>query len=206
MEEELVKMLLAVALGGVIGFERELHEKAAGVRTIILITLASTLFTLTSIEIAGNADPGRVAAQIVTGVGFLGGGVILKERGSVVGITTAATIWMAAAIGGAIGIGEYAVASATTAVAFVVLLALPALARHIATLSSQRYRVTCAGAGSPLDDVGGLFVEAGLKVRRIVQTKAERRSRIEVNASGRPRAHQAARQALFESDFVEDFR
>ncbi|MEE3250647.1 MAG: MgtC/SapB family protein, partial [Actinomycetota bacterium] len=72
MEEELVKMLLAVALGGVIGFERELHEKAAGVRTIILITLASTLFTLTSIEIAGNADPGRVAAQIVTGVGFLG--------------------------------------------------------------------------------------------------------------------------------------
>ena len=104
MEEELVKMLLAVALGGVIGFERELHEKAAGVRTIILITLASTLFTLTSIEIAGNADPGRVAAQIVTGVGFLGGGVILKERGSVVGITTAATIWMAAAIGVAIGI------------------------------------------------------------------------------------------------------
>ncbi len=78
MEEELVKMLLAVALGGAIGFERELREKAAGIRTIILITLASTLFTLTSIEIAGDADPGRVAAQIVTGVGFLGGGVILK--------------------------------------------------------------------------------------------------------------------------------
>ena len=206
MEEELVKMVLAVALGGVIGFERELHEKAAGVRTIILITLASTLFTLTSIEIAGNADPGRVAAQIVTGVGFLGGGVILKERGSVVGITTAATIWMAAAIGVAVGIGEYAVASATTAVAFLVLLALPALERHIATLSSQRYRVTCAGDGSHLDDVGGLFVEAGLKVRRIVQTKAERRSRIEVSASGRPSTHQAVRRALFESDFVEDFR
>ena len=199
MEEELVKMVLAVALGGVIGFERELHEKAAGVRTIILITLASTLFTLTSIEIAGNADPGRVAAQIVTGVGFLGGGVILKERGSVVGITTAATIWMAAAIGVAVGIGEYAVA-------FLVLLALPALERHIATLSSQRYRVTCAGDGSHLDDLRVLFIEAGLKVRRIVQTKAERRSRIEVSASGRPSTHQAVRRALFESDFVEDFR
>ncbi|HJL75903.1 MAG TPA: MgtC/SapB family protein [Acidimicrobiales bacterium] len=206
MEEELVKMLLAVALGGAIGFERELREKAAGIRTIILITLASTLFTLTSIEIAGDADPGRVAAQIVTGVGFLGGGVILKERGSIVGITTAATIWMAAAVGVAIGIGEYAVATATTAVAFSVLLALPLLERRIATLSSQRYRITCSGEGSHRDEVRTLFTDSGLKVRRIVQTKSDRQSRIEVDASGRPTSHQAVRLVLFKTDFIKDFR
>jgi putative Mg2+ transporter-C (MgtC) family protein len=206
MEDELVKMFLAVALGGIIGFERELREKAAGIRTIILITLASTLFTLTSIEIAGDADPGRVAAQIVTGVGFLGGGVILKERGSIVGITTAATIWMAAAVGVAVGIGEYAVATATTIVAFVVLLALPMLERRIATLSSQRYQITCSGEGSRRDEVNTLFIDSGLKVRRIIQTKSDRRSRIDVDASGRPQSHQAARLALFETDFVEDFR
>lgn len=103
-----VKLLVATALGGLVGFEREAHERPAGLRTHILVCLGSTLFTLASFTIADDNprnDPARLAAQIVTGIGFLGAGTIL-HRGSVVrGLTTAASIWSVAAIGIAIAIG-----------------------------------------------------------------------------------------------------
>ena len=109
-----IKLLLSVLVGGIVGAEREYRDKAAGFRTILLITLGATLFTIISEELAGSAnDPGRVAAGIVAGVGFLGGGVIFKHHGNVSGITTAATVWVAAALGMGIGAGEYAASLAT---------------------------------------------------------------------------------------------
>jgi putative Mg2+ transporter-C (MgtC) family protein len=119
------RMFLAAVLGGIIGFERELRQKEAGLRTNILITMGSALFTIMSIEISQpDADPARIAAQIVTGIGFLGGGAILHTKGSIHGLTTAATIWMNAAIGVAAGAGRYVLAIVATAVTLVTLVAL----------------------------------------------------------------------------------
>jgi len=102
--------LVSILCGGLIGIERERSEKPAGMRTLILICLGSAIFTQASILIAlGGGDRGRIAAQIVTGIGFLGAGAIIRERGTVIGVTTGATIWATAAVGVVIGTG-YAVA------------------------------------------------------------------------------------------------
>jgi len=102
--EMFLQLSLATLFGGAIGLERELGGKPAGLRTNILICIGSVLYTKLSITMAGgNADPTRIAAQIVTGVGFIGAGTILHARGAVVGLTSAATIWVVAAIGVALG-------------------------------------------------------------------------------------------------------
>jgi putative Mg2+ transporter-C (MgtC) family protein len=120
----MLRLLLAGGLGSVLGLERELRRSPAGLRTHILIALGAALFTLVSIEIAGGT-PDRIAAQVVTGVGFLGGGAILRSGKSVHGLTTAATIWVNAAIGMAAGAGQFAVATAATVVTLFVLAVLP---------------------------------------------------------------------------------
>lgn len=110
---DLAKMVLAIILGFIIGFQRELRHKPAGITTITLVTLASTLVMIISqkLHLASQAqvggDPARLAAAILTGVGFLGAGVIIQTRKSVHGITTAATIWLMAAVGLGIGLGYF---------------------------------------------------------------------------------------------------
>jgi putative Mg2+ transporter-C (MgtC) family protein len=106
------RLLLAALLGGVVGLERELRRKAAGLRTNMLICLGSALFTLLSEEIAKRfgGDGARVASQLIPGIGFIGAGAILRERGSVVGLTTAATIFVVASVGMATGAGLYVTA------------------------------------------------------------------------------------------------
>jgi putative Mg2+ transporter-C (MgtC) family protein len=126
-DAELVqRLLLAALLGGLLGFERELRQKSAGLRTNTLIAIGSALFTLMSYELAdaAGADPSRVAAQIVTGIGFLGAGAIMRTDGGVYGLTTAATIWVNAAVGVAAGGGEYHLAFIATGVTLGVLLLL----------------------------------------------------------------------------------
>ncbi len=121
-----VRLLVAAGLGAAIGFEREYRRKPAGLRTNILIAVGSALFTMLSVSIAGSGGSAdRIAAQIVTGIGFLGGGAILRYRSSVHGLTTAATIWVNAAIGMAAGLGQFALATAATALTLVVLAVLP---------------------------------------------------------------------------------
>src|SRR5256714_7755910 len=116
---------LATVLGGAIGLERELGGKPAGLRTNILICIGSVLYTHLSIAMVGAAtDPTRVAGQIVTGVGFIGAGTILHARGAVVGLTSAATIWVVAAIGVALGSGYYLHGILTTLLVRVVLAGL----------------------------------------------------------------------------------
>lgn len=134
-----IKLGLAVACGAAIGIERELHDKPAGLRTNMLICVGSTLITMVSIHVAltyaerqiNIADPGRIAAQIVSGIGFLGAGTIIQARGSVHGLTTAATMWVLAGIGLAIGSGVYAFAIAGTAVLLITLSGLGWLEGHL---------------------------------------------------------------------------
>ena len=120
------RLLLAAGLGAAIGLEREYRRKPAGLRTNILIAIGSALFTILSLSMTdGTADHSRVAGQIVTGIGFLGGGAILRNRDTVHGMTTAATIWVNAAIGVAADTGQYVIATVTTVLTMVVLVVLP---------------------------------------------------------------------------------
>jgi putative Mg2+ transporter-C (MgtC) family protein len=119
------RLLLAAVLGGALGFEREIRQKSAGLRTNMLIAIGSALFTLMSLDLADRSgDPGRIAAQIVTGIGFLGAGAIMRTNGDVHGLTTAATIWVNAAVGMAAGSGQYLMATVATAITLVVLALL----------------------------------------------------------------------------------
>ncbi len=115
---------MACALGGLIGFIREKEKKVAGLRTHMLVCLGACLFTLLSIYMSYNfagVDAGRIAANVVTGIGFLGAGAIIREGGSVRGITTAASIWTVAAIGLATGAGYYLAAVSATVLAMLIL-------------------------------------------------------------------------------------
>lgn len=126
-DAELIRRLLTAALlGAFLGFEREVRQKSAGLRTNILIAVGSALFTLMSFEMAEaeGADTSRVAAQIVTGIGFLGAGAIMRTGSGVQGLTTAATVWVNAAVGVAAGGGEYHLAFIATAVTLAALLVL----------------------------------------------------------------------------------
>ena len=121
------RLMLAAVLGGALGFEREWRQKTAGLRTNILIAIGSALFTLMSFELAADgpgADPARIAAQIVTGIGFLGAGAIIRTDSGIYGLTTAATIWVNAAVGVAAGGGESHLAIMATMVTIAVLLVL----------------------------------------------------------------------------------
>lgn len=130
--DTLWRLLLALACGAAIGLERELSGKPAGLRTNMLICVGAELFTELSILIAGEvvphdrimSDPARLAAQIVSGIGFLGAGTILVMRGNVVGLTTAATIWVVAAIGVAVGVDAHVEAVGATVLVVIVLFAL----------------------------------------------------------------------------------
>jgi putative Mg2+ transporter-C (MgtC) family protein len=124
-QSELIKrLLLAGAIGGLLGAERELRRKPAGFRTNILIGLGCAIFTIVSISIS-SASPDRIAAQIVTGVGFLGAGAIMREQsGGVHGVTTAATVWVNASLGMAAGAGQYTLAMIGGAVTLAVLAIL----------------------------------------------------------------------------------
>jgi len=121
--EMVLRLLLATALGAIIGYQRERAGKSAGLRTHILICAGAALFTVASLYGFGAvADPARVAAGIVAGIGFLGAGAIIRrEEGVVAGLTTAATIWAVAAIGLAAGAGLYLVSAVTTAIVLIVL-------------------------------------------------------------------------------------
>jgi putative Mg2+ transporter-C (MgtC) family protein len=130
-DETLVRLAVAAALGGTIGLERELDEKAAGLRTHMLVSVGAALFTMVGAYgfhdflVGGGAvvraDPGRIAAQIVTGIGFLGAGVIFRQGFTIRGLTTAASLWVVAAVGMAAGAGFWAGAVIATAVGFVSL-------------------------------------------------------------------------------------
>ncbi len=131
------RLILAVILSGLIGLEREIHGREAGLRTHILVGIGASLIMLTSIYIAsqygvGNpADPGRVAAGVVTGIGFIGAGAIIRSRASIKGLTTAASLWATAGIGLAIGSGFYLGALITTILILFSLIFLGKIERFI---------------------------------------------------------------------------
>lgn len=124
----LLRLFISVVLGGLIGLERQLHRRAAGLRTHILVSLGSCLIMLTSMYVfdiykgVAGLDPSRIAAGVITGIGFLGAGAIIREPQGIKGLTTAASLWVVSGIGLAAGCGFYTAAFFTTALALIVLL------------------------------------------------------------------------------------
>lgn len=134
--EDMVAMIVSIICGGAIGFEREYKNKSAGFRTIILISLGSTIFTIVSQHGVGTDD--RISANIITGIGFIGAGVIFKDKISVRGLTTAAVIWTSAAIGMTTGIGYHALALCLTIITLGVLLMVTKVEKMIAQLQKEQ--------------------------------------------------------------------
>ena len=173
--ENTIKVCLAVLVGGLVGAEREFRDKAAGFRTIILITIGSTLFTIFS----ASMDPGftrtRIAANIVTGIGFLGAGAIVRERGHIGGLTTAATIWLSAALGMGIGAGDIYFSLAATTITLLVLLVFPKIEARIDRIREARfYKITIsANDFKKIDKVEKALMDCSLRVIDHHQTKTE---------------------------------
>jgi putative Mg2+ transporter-C (MgtC) family protein len=181
MDIILVKSLaLASLFGAIIGLEREYRSKAAGFRTITIITLGSTLFTIISCKLGtwgGSQNPDRIASNIITGIGFIGAGVIFKDNFSISGLTTAATIWVSAAIGMAIGIGEYMLATVTFGIAMIVLALFEQIQDWVDVLHQVKtYKITFhLNYEKAKQDVEQYMKLVGLeyKIRRSLRTNDE---------------------------------
>jgi putative Mg2+ transporter-C (MgtC) family protein len=134
--KDIFSIVTSIICGGIIGFEREYKNKSTGFRTIMLITLGSTIFTIVSRHGAGTDD--RISANIITGIGFIGAGVIFKDKMSVLGLTTAAVIWTAAAIGMTAGIGYYSLAIAFTVITWIILVLVNKIEMLIGNLKKSK--------------------------------------------------------------------
>lgn len=177
-----LRLLLAAALGGMIGLEREHSGKPAGFRTNMLICLGAALITEVSFNVAAAAtatgaaaDPARIAAQIVSGIGFLGAGSILHSRGGVTGLTTAATLWVVAAIGMAVGAHAYLAAVLATALVMLALMLLGRVEDHLIPRrpSERDVQVTINSTRTSIADVEHVLTALGFVVDTVSVEKRD---------------------------------
>jgi len=169
----LARLLLALVLGGLIGLERELHGRPAGFRTHILVCMGSALTMIIGFQIrAGTAgaavDPTRIAANVVSGIGFLGAGTILREGANVRGLTTAASLWVSAVIGLAAGAGDFVAAGATTALALLALVLMSLVERRLSGGKREWVvRILVADRPGQIGRIGSALGGLGVDIRNI---------------------------------------
>jgi putative Mg2+ transporter-C (MgtC) family protein len=189
--ELLLQLALAVLLGGAIGLEREISGKPAGLRTNILICVGAALFTTLSMEMSlGRGDPARIAAQILPGVGFIGAGTILHMRGSVTGLTSAATIWVVAAVGMALGAGAYGEALGAALLVLMVLQGLGWVEGYVGRASTRSHlRINAKLEPTALEDLESLIRRTGLEIERTVSRRENVDLVIEFDVRGPKRLH-----------------
>ena len=199
--ENLIKVGLAVVVGGIVGAEREFRDKAAGFRTLILITVGSTLFTIFSMTMDEGFTRTRIAANIVTGIGFLGAGAIVREQGRVGGLTTAATIWLTAALGMGIGAGQLTFVLVTTLAILIVLFVFPQLEFWIDGIRESRtYSIAIATENmKKLEAIKNTLHSSGLKVHEHHQSKSGNTILGTWNTLGTPKHHE-----LFVGEMLKD--
>ena len=167
--QDSLSLLVALLLGALIGLEREFSDKAAGLRTNILICVGSCLFMIVSKNFTGilNADPTRIAAQLVTGIGFLGAGAIMHQGEQVSGLTTAATTWVVAAVGMAVGVADYRIAGVTTALVLMIQIFFPRLDAWADDLRQRHtFRISSDLNDNGLEQIKVIFRNADVKVLR----------------------------------------
>lgn len=203
--EDIVKILLAMVLGGALGMERELSDKPAGLKTNLLMCLGSTLFTIFSVRLAGtDYDPGRVAAQIVTGVGFLGAGAILREGTHVIGLTTAAMIWLGAAVGMGVGLGYYALSGFVTAAALAVQFITPRLEDFLIHLREDQYilRITTRPQTEILQEIEVMIKQSKINILGHKVSRQADTLQSEWQISGKKTACQSLLRKLISSEKI----
>jgi putative Mg2+ transporter-C (MgtC) family protein len=179
------RLLLAAVLGGIVGTERELSHKPAGIRTNMLICLGAALFTIVSSEMAGElgGDRTRIAAQVIPGIGFIGAGVVIRQRGVVVGITSAATIFVVAGIGMAVGSSLEVTAVFTTLLLLGSLVIIGKLEDRFGLHSRMMsFRVSAAGGADMVSRVRQIVDELGLQTRRWHTNKTDQGPLVEFEA------------------------
>jgi putative Mg2+ transporter-C (MgtC) family protein len=183
----LLRLFVAAILGGIIGLEREFRHKPSGLRTNMFICFGSALFTIMSDRLASNwgGDHTRIAAQIIAGIGFIGAGSILHDRGSISGLTSAATIYVSAAVGMATGGGQYIAAGFGTFLAIVSLVVLGRVEHHF---ESKRLRITYEVTGHDAESVIGelnrILAEQNLKMEDVHAAAMNGASRVVFAVSG----------------------
>jgi putative Mg2+ transporter-C (MgtC) family protein len=201
--EDLIKVLIAVLIGGIIGFERELHSKAAGLRTITLITVGATMFTILSSKFTDPATS-RVASNILTGVGFLGAGAILFAEGKVKGLTTASSVWVAASLGMAVGLGQYVLGVAT---AFLVVIVLDLFTRmdrwlDIKGRESRSYDIVYTDRPGKDKELEKIFGEYRMRIRTHRPMRQEHFRRDTWEIDGRASDHHALAEKLLDDEEI----
>jgi putative Mg2+ transporter-C (MgtC) family protein len=207
LTENLIKLGMAILIGGVVGAEREFRDKAAGFRTLILITVGSTLFTIFSLMMDPGNTQTRIAANVVTGIGFLGAGAIIREHGRVGGLTTAATIWLSAALGMGIGAGELLFVSIATVAVVIVLLIFPRLEIWIDHIRESRsYRIVLSTANAEkVDKINEALQACELMVFEQHQSKVGTTIVGTWHTIGSPRHHEQFVSSMMRDKDIEEF-
>jgi putative Mg2+ transporter-C (MgtC) family protein len=208
-EDDLIKLLLALVLGGVIGWERELYDKPAGFRTNTLICVGSTLFTIFSLKIGiiPGTDSARIAAQIVSGIGFLGAGAIIRRGEAVLGLTTAATIWFVASIGMGVGAGYYVTSSVGTALALAILVLFRKFENLVDRFHTTRtYHVILSADDEAVRELSRALDSCGLRVLGNKQVKSDNRYFYEITLPGRKDQHNPLLENLLKSPTVKEVK
>lgn len=183
------RLLLAGLLGGVIGLEREVLGRPAGLRTHILVSVGSALIMILSVHSFGSGDPSRLAAQVVSGVGFLGAGTIMREGASVRGLTTAASLWVVAGIGLAAGVGFYYAAALATLLVYFSLQALNKVEHQYFRSKSNTLSLRIVDAPGRLGEIGVALGEFGIDIRSVEITPEDKTtSLLEIEVSALPKA------------------
>ena len=213
----MLRLLVALALGAIVGLERERQERAAGLRTVTMVSLGSCLFTIIGAYGFANTDPSRVAAQIVTGIGFLGAGTIFLRKDLVRGLTTAATIWTVAAIGMAAGTAQYFEAGFTTLLILGVLMVLkPIEKRFFKRPSEAQVSIIVPRRDGEIEELRAALSAIGafpLAIRIHELTETDDRLEVDVGLPANRttaellrqlRTLQGARQVLISRDLIED--
>jgi putative Mg2+ transporter-C (MgtC) family protein len=204
-ETLLIRLLLALVLGGAIGIEREYRDKSAGFRTLTLICVGSCLFTLVSMLLT-NGTTDRIASNIVTGIGFLGAGVIFKSDKGVNGLTTAASVWAVAAIGMAAASGLYLISVVTCLVMLIILVAFNPIEEWLDRLNKERvYRIVTPYQPEIIDKYEELMKKSRLSYRRSKRMRKGEDILLEWKVRGSRKAHNFFTEEILRDNTVGEF-
>ncbi len=205
--ELIIRFALAILWGGIIGAEREYRSKSAGFRTMIMISLGACFFTIISKLIGGDVNGDRIAANIVSGIGFLGAGVIFKGDNRVNGITTAATIWVVSAVGMGIGAGYYFAAGCSSILMILILAILPYLEKFIDELNQLKiYSIKTVYHEGSMQQIESIFNELGVKFRLISINKSGNQVDFEWEIQARKTKQESLYVRLMKNDLILEFK
>lgn len=209
LNEEIGRIILAAVFGAILGFEREWKGKSAGFRTQMLVCVGAALFTEVSYHMSmlnDVSDATRIASNIVTGIGFLGAGLIFKNELTVYGLTTAATTWVSAAVGMAAGSGNYGLAAGTTILAWIILVMLQYLERRMQKFKDIRnYKITFGSFNIPaLPSYRDYFTEDAVKLKESKMEKENGKLVLNVKIRASEKMHEDAIRKMLADDNVQN--